>query len=303
MKHLIALNKHPDNKPMKKLKQIVAQVKTLSANSSNELNDKLWELICYSPKMPLRLQQEQLLNEAAKFSFKVNDEFFAKKELLFHGFKWGNGKHKVLLTHGWGSKAADFAEIITALKEISGLEIIAFDAPGNGSSEGELSNLLLFAKAVEAVVLAYGKPDIIIGHSLGAMANVIACREMKVKPALLVSLAPLILLKENFEASMRAVGVSSINQDRFLKSFEDRFETTASSFNLTEIYTFDFATNHWLAYDQNDPIAPFSYLKILLDKNPWIKSQHYDQVGHDKILRSPQVIQDLIEKVRTTLTP
>ncbi len=157
---------------MKKLKQIITQVKTFPTDKPDELNDLLWQLICYSPKMPVRLLQEQLLNEAERFSLTVTDDYFANKELQFNGFKWGNGQFKVLITHGWGSKAADFTEIITALKEVNDLEIIAFDAPGNGSSEGELSNLLLFSEAVKSIILKYGKPDFVIGHSLGAMANV-----------------------------------------------------------------------------------------------------------------------------------
>ena len=125
---------------MKKLKQIFTEVKTGSSRRPEELNQLLWQLICYSPKMPVRFQQQQLLDEAEEFSLKAKDDYFAHKELIFNGFKWENGKHKVLITHGWGSKAADFSEMITALREIDDLEIIAFDAPGNGSSEGELSN-------------------------------------------------------------------------------------------------------------------------------------------------------------------
>lgn len=70
---------------MKKLKQIITQATTLTAEPSAELNNKLWQLICYSPKMPVRLQQEQLLNEAVKFTLKVKDEYFANKELFFNG--------------------------------------------------------------------------------------------------------------------------------------------------------------------------------------------------------------------------
>src|SRR5882757_6717915 len=157
---------------MKKLKQIFNEVKTGTSHTLDELNQLLWQLICYSPKMPVRLQQQQLLDEAEKFTLKAKDEYFAHLDLSFNGFKWGSGKRKVLITHGWGSKAADFTELITALREIDDLEIIAFDAPGNGSSESELSNLLLYIEAIKAVVLHCGKPDIVIGHSLGAMANI-----------------------------------------------------------------------------------------------------------------------------------
>ena len=135
---------------MKKLRQIFTEVKTSIAQTPEEFNQLLWQLICYSPKMPVRFQQQHLLDEAEKFTLQAKDDYFAHKNLAFNGFKWGNGKHTILITHGWGSKAADFTELITALLEIDGLEIIAFDAPGNGSSEGDLSNLLLYIEAVES---------------------------------------------------------------------------------------------------------------------------------------------------------
>src|ERR1700748_3158719 len=119
---------------MKKLRQVFAEIKSGTYHSEEELNQLIWQLICYSPKMPVRLQQQQLLDEAEKFSLNAKDDYFEHKKLNFNGFKWGTGKHKVLITHGWGSKAADFAEMIIALREIDDLEIIAFDAPGNGSS-------------------------------------------------------------------------------------------------------------------------------------------------------------------------
>lgn len=282
---------------MKKLKQIVSQVKSLSADQAEDLNRLLWQLICYSPKMPLRLVQEQLLAEATKFSLKVQDEYFAKKELLFNGFKWGEGKHKILITHGWGSKAADFTELITALKKNKKLEIIAFDAPGNGSSEGELSNLLLFVQAIKAIVLNYGAPDIVIGHSLGAMANVIALKEIGFIPSLLISLAPLIRLKENFEATMTSAGVSQVDQEQFFKSFEKHFGRSAMFFNLNDWYSFDVQLNHYLAFDQNDQISPYNYLKEFLDNHPFIKSQTYIGTGHDRIIKTEQVISDVIRMV------
>jgi hypothetical protein len=288
---------------MKKLKQIITQVLAFPKDRSVELNDLLWQLICYSPKMAIRLQQEQLLNEAEKFSLKVNDDYFANKELLFNGFKWGNGSRKVLITHGWGSKAADFTEIITALKKVDDSQIIAFDAPGNGSSDGELSNLLLFAEATKATVVKYGKPGIIIGHSLGAMANVMALSELMITPSLLISIAPLIRLKENFEASMTFAEVPPEAQVRFLKNFEEKFGKPASYYNLNDMYSpmKDAQLNHWLAYDQNDRIAPYNYLEEFLNNNSSVKSQNYDDVGHERIIKSELVINDLVDIVKANL--
>jgi hypothetical protein len=284
---------------MKKLKQIFNEVKTGSSHTLDERNQLLWQLICYSPKMPVRLQQQQLLDEAEKFSLKVKDDYFAHSELSFNGFKWGHGKHKVLIAHGWGSKAADFAELITALLTLDDLEIIAFDAPGNGSSEGELSNLLLYVGAVKAIMSAYGAPDILIGHSLGAMANVIALRETGVKPSLLISLTPLIRLKENFEASMTAADVSREAQDTFLRSFEKHFGKPAGQYNLVDLY--DFEGKHWLAYDQHDLISPYSFIAEFLNTHQRIETHDYENTGHERIIKSPELINDVVKLVKGSL--
>jgi len=284
---------------MKKLRQIFNEVKTSSPNTPDELNQLIWQLICYSPKMSVRLQQQQLLDEAKKFTLKAKDEYFAHRDLNFNGFKWGSGKHKILITHGWGSKAADFAELIIALREIDDLEIIAFDAPGNGSSEGELSNLLLYIEAIKAIILNFGSPDILIGHSLGGMANVIAIRETRIKPSLLISLTPLIRLKENFEASMVAADVSTQARVAFLKSFENHFGGKADQFNLHDLY--DFNGKHWLAYDKQDLISPYAFMEQFLNANPLVESHNYEGIGHDKIIKSPEVINDVVNQVKESI--
>jgi hypothetical protein len=284
---------------MKKLRQIVNEIKALSPGQPAELGALLWPYICYSPKMPLRLAQEQLLEGAQKISLTVKDDYFADKELVFNTFKWGRGKHKLLLTHGWGSKAADFSELISALIAVDDIEIIAFDAPGNGSSEGELSNLLLFVQAVKAIVLHYGAPDIMIGHSLGAMANIIALRETKLTPSLLISLTPLVRLKENFEASMGTLNIPQASQIAFLESFEAKFGVPASHFTLDNWYEFDDQLNHWLFYDSADAISPYAYLKEFLANHSPIKVKDYKGVGHDKAIKSPVIISDVVELVNT----
>lgn len=286
---------------MKKLKQTIAAIQSLDPGSSPELESLLWQYICYSPKMPVRLQQQQLLDKAEAAVLKVNDEHFAKKELSFNTFKWGRGECKILFTHGWGSKALDFSEIITALDETGNFEIIAFDAPGNGSSEGELSNLLLYVQAVKSVVLHYGRPDAVIGHSLGAMANVIALSEMEIKPSVLISLTPLLQLKENFEYSMNAIGVSALNQTGFLNSFHNKFGVPAADFTFNNWYNFDNTLNHWIAYDVNDPISPYAYLNDFLEMHPTVKKNNYTDVGHNKVIKSTTVISDLMEQLTSAM--
>jgi len=285
---------------MKKLKELFNRVKESENAGNQDIIDLLWQLICYSPKFPLRLQQQQLLDEAAPFSLEVDDPHFTRSILKFNGFIWGEGKRKVMITHGWGSKAADFSDLISALRTIDDTQVIAFDAPGNGSSESELSNLLLFTKAVEAVMSTYGVPDVLIGHSLGAMANVIAIKSTSVKPALQISIAPLVRLKENFIATMTIAGATELAQDSFFESFESLFKLHASDFNLHELYVADDHVKHWLAYDREDKIAPYAYLREFLTAQPGIQTQEYESVGHERIIKDAGLIAQVVGLVKTT---
>jgi pimeloyl-ACP methyl ester carboxylesterase len=287
---------------MKKLKQIIQDVKNLvTEDKPQELNTLLWQLICYAPKMPLRLHQEQLLNEAEKFSVTVNDPYFTNQQLQINGFKWGKGNTRVLLSHGWGSKAADFDGLIAALRGIKNLQIVAFDAPANGSSDGDLSNLLLFANAVKAVIAATGKPDIAIGHSFGTMANVSALTELNIIPKLLISIAPFILLQENFIRSMTAVGVPAEAQQAFLDDFKSRYGIYPSEYAMQKLYPFDDTLNHWLAYDDQDMMLPDAYLQAFLKAHPSIKTKNYSGAGHERIIKSAELIGDVVEKVNNVL--
>jgi pimeloyl-ACP methyl ester carboxylesterase len=247
--------------------------------------------------MPVRLQQQQLLDQAEKLQIIVKDDHFAHADLKVNVFRWGSGSKKVLLTHGWASKAADFSDLILSLKENNDLQVIAFDAPGNGSSEGELSNLLLYFQSVKTIISNYGEPNIFIGHSLGAMANILAIQELGLRPSLIVSLAPLIKLKENFEATLNLVDTSQAAQIEFFKSFKELFGVRASDFDLTKIYSLNDQQRHWIGHDSNDTIHPYGYLSEFLNTYKFVASTDYPGVGHDKIIKDIQVQADVLKRI------
>ncbi|MDN3549256.1 hypothetical protein [Mucilaginibacter aquaedulcis] len=62
---------------MKKLKELFNRVKESEATGNADITGLLWQLICYSPKFPLRLQQQQLLDEATPFTLEVDDPHLA----------------------------------------------------------------------------------------------------------------------------------------------------------------------------------------------------------------------------------
>lgn len=286
---------------MKNLKQIISQIIALKDSPSPGLDALIWKFICYPPKMPLRQHQEQLLAQAGHFSLTVNDSYFSNSELNFNGFTWGNGSRKIMITHGWGSKAADFSDVVNALLTLDDVQVISWDAPANGSSEGELSNLLLFVQAITGVVGKFGAPDVLIGHSIGAMANVVALNQLAFNPTLLVSITPLIRLKENFVASMTAVGIPEVSQVAFLRSFKETYGFKPDVFNMDDLYQFGPELNHWLAYDMLDLISPYSYMEHFINTHPEINTLQCDGAGHDRIIKSEAMIAGLVGAVKQAL--
>ncbi|WP_048906306.1 alpha/beta fold hydrolase [Pedobacter sp. V48] len=284
---------------MKNLKQIIEDIKVQS-HDPELLQATLWKFICYSPKMPSRLHQQDLLNAAKTSTLKVYDQYFSKSDLNFNCFRWGNGSIKVLLTHGWGSKAIDFSELIDVLLLNKDIEIWAFDAPGNGSSEGELSNLILFAEAIKEFQKNYGAPDVMIGHSLGGMANTLVLQETLQFPKLLISIAPLVNLTENFKSSMTAVSIPENVQQRFFSEFEELYQMSTSRFLLNDMYTFSDEVKHLLIYEVNDYISPAGFIETFLEQYPTINASRYDDTTHAKIIIDPRVIKEINALIKET---
>jgi pimeloyl-ACP methyl ester carboxylesterase len=251
--------------------------------------------------MPLRLLQALLLAKSERYSLAMFDKHFTGRELTFQAFKWGKGSRRILLTHGWGSKAADSYDLVSALTTLPDTEVIAFDVPGNGSSEGELANLFLFIQAVKNVICQFGAPDILIGHSLGAMANIIALKGIQVTPSLVVSITPLIRLKENFEASMDAVHIDKKIQELWFDRFQQVFGVPASQINLNFFYDFNAKLKHLLFYDPSDKVAPDEYLQEFLAQHLFIETREYNNVGHERVLRSNEVIAEIMKEITAVL--
>jgi predicted alpha/beta hydrolase family esterase len=282
---------------LKTYKQRLLQVKT--AQDPHELLSALWNYISFPVRLPNRPHQKELLEQAIPFSMQAPDPFFTKRELTFNGYIWGAGSKKIYLTHGWSSKATDFIEIITALKELEDVQIIAFDALGNGSSEGELSNLMLYAKPLENIINIYGMPKILIGHSLGAMANIVALKEFQQQPELLISITPVVELEQNFKGMMNYAEVSPENQAIWFKSFNDYYKVPVSYFDMKTLYAQSASTKQILFYDQNDELLPYAQLTEFLRQQPQIIAEEFNGAGHYKILKERALINIIKEAITT----
>ncbi len=91
-------------------------------------------------------------------------------------YRWGDSPRKILLCHSWGGRGTQLGDFIPPLVE-RGFEVVAFDAPGHGDSDGEQTDMVEYAKVVAELARGLGPLRAILGHSFGAGNAVYAMHE------------------------------------------------------------------------------------------------------------------------------
>ena len=97
-------------------------------------------------------------------------------KLTIRGFRWESTQpnaKKILIAHGFSSYAFKFDKYVTALRK-EGFEVLAFDAPAHGNSDGKKINALIYRDTILAIEQKFGPLYGIIAHSLGGLAASLA---------------------------------------------------------------------------------------------------------------------------------
>src|SRR5260221_5113193 len=86
-------------------------------------------------------------------------------------WRWGSrDAPAVILAHGWGGCAAQMRAFVFPLLS-AGYQVIAYDQPAHGRSEGRLTGLPDFADLLAELAWHHGEARAFIGHSLGGAAG------------------------------------------------------------------------------------------------------------------------------------
>src|SRR5258708_12939055 len=131
----------------------------------------------------------------------ARSSMFAHKGRHIATWRWGSrDAPAVILAHGWGGYAAQMRAFVFPLLS-AGYQVIAYDQPAHGVSEGRLTGLPDFADLLAELAWHHGEARAFIGHSLGGAAGAPALPTRRVRlakirpasppPALLPSSPPL----------------------------------------------------------------------------------------------------------------
>jgi pimeloyl-ACP methyl ester carboxylesterase len=234
-------------------------------------------------KRPSPTRNADLLN------FKLNG-------LTVKGYRWNHPKpHKVLILHGFGSAAYKFEQYVAPLTS-KGYEVLAFDAPAHGDSEGKTTNAIEYAEMIRMVIGLYGPVQGFLAHSFGGIALSLAlentAHDANTK---IVFIAP---ATETTSAVDGAFAMLKIKNAGVRKEFEDIIVKVSGKetawFSMRRAMQHINAQVLWI-HDEDDDITPLhDALKVKEDNHPNINFVITKGLGHRKIYKDPAIKEEVI---------
>ncbi|MBV9490342.1 MAG: alpha/beta hydrolase [Verrucomicrobia bacterium] len=205
-------------------------------------------------------------------------------------YRWGQRGKRVLLVHGWGGRATQFAAVIPLLLG-AGYQVVGYDAPGHGASTGTFSSGPASARAARYVAESVGHEIYaVVAHSLGATAAAIALdRGLPVDRAAM--LAPLVFILPSLHSFAEHHGASESVRAALLRQFEARYPEEAISPCRLAVR---FRAHGLILHDPNDPEVPVAHGRAFAAAWPNCRFEAQPAVGHWRILRAREVVERVL---------
>lgn len=193
---------------------------------------------------------------------------------------------RVLLVHGWGSRAAQMAGFVPQLLA-QGYSVYALDAPAHGRSAGQVCEPLQYAQAVTQTIAALGGVTGLIAHASGALAASLAVRQGAQLNALVLLAAPS-SLQHLLQEQMQSLTWSHDRQQRFFTALEARLGERLSYFE-TATGLAQKKLRLLLVHDHDDRECSAHNLDLLCQSLPQAEAWLTYGLGHRKLMRSVEV--------------
>jgi pimeloyl-ACP methyl ester carboxylesterase len=204
-----------------------------------------------------------------------------------------NGK-KILILHGFSSNAYKFDKYINPLLK-AGFEIVLFDAPGHGRSEGKLINALIYKKVIQQAEKKFGPFNGIMGHSLGGLAASLAFEEFPDKENRRLALvAPATETTTALANFFQMIPLDHKTKKAFMQLITDIGGKDVLYYSVSRVVKHLNSPVLWV-HDKQDSTCPYKDVKPLLKLElPHVRFMITEQLGHSRIYKDAAVCREIV---------
>lgn len=211
-------------------------------------------------------------------------------------WRWGRRGSRVLLVHGWESRASHWHAWVHPLLR-AGFEVMAVDNLAHGASTGDAANALLWGQGLLAIQHAVGPIHATIGHSAGSAATLYAfAHGLKVDAS--VHIAGPSSLQRVATGFALAMGLAREDIPTYRASLEAQLGFPMSEMDIPALQG---GLRHpaLILHDPQDKEVPFSESLALNEAWPLSQLVSVEGLGHRRILRAPEVIAQVVGSLST----
>lgn len=217
------------------------------------------------------------------------------------GWAWGDSGPVIALVHGWGGRggrlAAPFVEPLVA----SGFSVVTFDAPGHGASEGRLSSMPQFARALGAVAAEVGSLYGIVAHSMGGSSSTLAMAGgLQVERA--VFIAPAADPARFAQDFAKLLAVGPVALERMRRRSEARLGLRWSDLNVPRLAA-GLTAPLLVFHDRDDMTVPYEEGAAIAAAWPGAELVTTTGLGHRDIVRDQEVVARTVAFLRAAGDP
>lgn len=213
------------------------------------------------------------------------------------GEVWGDGP-PVYLVHGWAGHRRQFREFVAPLVA-RGFRVVAFDMPSHGESApgryGPRSSAFPeFTAALIRVAAEFGRPHAVIAHSAGAIATAGAlCDGLSADRVVL--LAPMASAQSYLRQFATVLGFGDRTSTRLVARIERRVGAPMHHFDLPELARAVTMPPALVIHDRTDRSTSVTDGAAVAAAWPGARFTVTTGLGHNRILRAPEVIADAVD--------
>lgn len=176
-------------------------------------------------------------------------------------YSWGSGEKKVLLIHGWGSRASHLS-LLAKMIASSGFNVYAFDAPAHSSeinTPGKTtSSMFEFGRALSAAAKHLGEVYAVAGHSLGSIASIFTLTGYEKYAEYKFSAEKLVLISSPFsmgallEGYAREQNMTEADMRILQEELEKEFTFKSDDYSADKALKNNRLKNIMIVHDEND---------------------------------------------------